>query len=82
MKFKPLNNMVLIEPIKEEKKGSIIVIKDESTHKRGVVVATPDDEDFIVVGDKVVYTDAYDPIELDGQKYHIVKKKGIYFKEV
>lgn len=80
MKFKPLNHMVLVEPV-EEKKGTIIILKDESTHKRGIVVAVSDDNDFLEVGDKVVYTDAYEPIVLDGVKYHLVKKKGIYFKE-
>lgn len=80
MKFRPMNDMVLIEPV--EKESTIIILKDDSTHKRGIVVAVTNEEEFLQVGDKIVYSDNHQDITLDNVKYHLIDKKGIYFKEV
>lgn len=81
MNVKLLNEMVLIEPI-EKKNNSIIILKDESTHRRGVVVAVCEDEDFLAVGDTVVYSDSSKEVTFDNKKYHMIKRAGIFFKEV
>src|SRR3989344_4671954 len=90
MKIKPLNDRVLVEPVKEErKKGGIILPEtlEKEKPQEGIVIAVGPgkfDEDgnripmTVKKGDKVLFTKyAPNEIKVDGKEYLVVREDDI-----
>lgn len=68
MKIKPLNNMIVVEPLLPSSLGS----------KQGIVIAVGNENKDIKVGDKVVlYSHGYIIITIENKDYIIVSQSNI-----
>ena len=77
-KYKPLNNYILIKPLKE-KSDSAIDVPDSvgGSQKKGKVIAINPEEEHIKVGDVVLYHEEVTKIK----DYIVVEKEAIYVIE-
>lgn len=77
MKFKPLNNRILVEPEDDEKQtasGIILIAKEEKPVIGTVVVGNKD----IKKGDKIIFSKfGYDETKIDGKLYYIVSESSV-----
>jgi chaperonin GroES len=85
VKFKPLEDRVLIEPVPAEQKTiSGIIIPDTAKEipLKGVVVAIgkgkKDEPMTVKVGDTVIYGQSENEIKIDGVNYLIMRESDIY----
>lgn len=86
MNIKPLSDRVLVRPAEaEQKTASGIIIPDTAKEKplQGEVVAvghgTKDEEMVLKAGDRVLYGKyAGTEIQLDGEKYLIMKQSDVF----
>lgn len=81
--IKAINDYVIIEPIEKKKDGSIELLRDFNTHRRGRVHSVGDDITDYKAGDYVVYPDTCKVIDVDRDtKFHLVQGDTIMFKEL
>ena len=82
MSMKPLGDRVVLKQQEaEEKTKSGIILPDSAKEKpqAAVVVSVGPDVDQVKEGDKVIYSRyAGNDVELDGEKYIIVKQNDIH----
>ncbi|MDD7560036.1 MAG: co-chaperone GroES [Porphyromonas sp.] len=86
MNIKPLSDRVLVRPAEaEQKTASGIIIPDTAKEKplQGEVIAvghgTKDEEMVLKAGDRVLYGKyAGTEIQLDGEKYLIMKQNDVF----
>lgn len=54
--MKPVNRYILVEPITEEKKGSVFLpVSNNIPYKKGIVVAVSDNVRQVKPGDSIAY---------------------------
>lgn len=85
MNIKPLQDRVLVQPVKTEEKIGGIIIPDTASKEKptqGKVIAvgngTKDEEMILKEGDNVLYGKyAGNEVELDGEKYIIMRQSDV-----
>ena len=79
---KPLNNNVLCEMVKEEKKSVLILVnEDKGRMEKGKVIAVADEVEIVKKGD-ILYFQSYslNPVEIDGKELYFIKADDILAK--
>ena len=85
MNIKPLQDRILVQPMKAEEKIGGIIIPDTASKekpKQGTVIAvgcgTKDEEMLLKAGDNVLYGKyAGNEVELEGEKYLIMRQSDV-----
>ncbi len=81
--IKPLGEFIVLEPVKEEKKKSAILLPDDDKNEsdRGKVIAVGDQVKDIKKGDVVFFAKYSDQkIKHEGKDYSVVKHEKILAK--
>lgn len=85
MNIKPLQDRILVQPMKAEEKIGRIIIPDTASKEKptqGTVIAvgcgTKDEEMLLKAGDNVLYGKyAGNEVELEGEKYLIMRQSDV-----
>lgn len=81
--MKPVNKFILVEPVYEEKKGSVFIpISNSLPYKRGVVTSVSDIVKQVKIGDNVTYFRkgiASEKIELWGKYYDLITEDSLMY---
>lgn len=81
--MKPVNKFILVEPITEEKKGSVFIpISNNLPYKRGAVISVSDNVNQVKPGDHVTYFRrgiAAEKIDLNNKFYDLIPEEILMY---
>lgn len=81
--MKPVNKYILVEPITEEKKGSVFLpVSNNSPYKKATVVSVSDNVTQVKTGDMVAYFRrgiAAERIDYDGKYYDLIPEELLLY---
>lgn len=81
--MKPVNRYILVDPITEEKKGSVFIpISNNQPYKKAVVIAVSDNVKQVKPGDRVAYFRrgiAAEKVDFDGKNYDLIPEEILMY---
>jgi co-chaperonin GroES (HSP10) len=81
--MKPVNKYILVEPVSEEKKGSVFIpISNNMPYKKGLVISVSDVVKQVKSGDMITYFKrgiASEKIEVSGKYYDLITEDSLMY---